>query len=154
MNIDSQVTNKLMKEALLGMDYDLVKPEYKYGQSRVDFYMEKDGERYLREVKGCTLATNIPEGIGMFPDAPTERGVKHVNELAGAAREGIHAEIAYVIQMNGIRCVLPNDATQPEYGEALQKAARAGVHILNFHCLVEADRIHLFDVLDDTKRYL
>ena len=101
VNIDSLAPNELMKRYLMSLDYDAVKPEYTYGDSRVDFYMERQGEKYLTEVKGCTLAADLNRGIGLFPDAPTERGVKHLNELAAAAAEGYHCEIAFVIQMYG-----------------------------------------------------
>ena len=70
-------------------------PEYTYGNSRIDFYMEKSGEKHLLEVKGCTLEI---DGVGFFPDAPTERGVKHLRELAKAAGDGYHAAVAFVIQ--------------------------------------------------------
>ena len=165
VNIDSIVPNQLMKLYLQAQPYDMVKAEYTWGNSRFDFYMEKGGEKYLREVKGCTLAwfhgnaaactpaateapTNdfpaAPEAaVGLFPDAPTERGVKHLNELALAAEQGYHCSIAFVIHMNGIYKVLPNDQTQPEFGQALRQAAEAGVEILYYPCRVEADRIEL-----------
>ena len=123
----------------------MVKPEYTYGDSRFDFYMERNGERYLTEVKGCTLAADLQKGIGLFPDAPTERGVKHLNELAEAAREGWHCAIAFVIQMNGIHRVLPNNETQPEFGQALARAAEAGVRVMYYSCHVEADSIEIID---------
>ena len=85
VNIDSLVPNKLMKQYLMGLDFDMVKPEFTFGNSRFDFYMERDGEKYLTEVKGCTLAADLERGTGLFPDAPTERGVKHLDELAAAA---------------------------------------------------------------------
>ena len=74
----------------MSLNYDLVKPEYTYGDSRIDFYMERNGEKFLTEVKGCTLADDLHPGTGLFPDAPTERGVKHLHELAKAAKEGYH----------------------------------------------------------------
>lgn len=147
VNIDSIVPNELMKQYLMGMDYDVVKPEYTFGDSRFDFYMEKDGEKYLTEVKGCTLAADLEKGIGLFPDAPTERGVKHLNELASAAKQGYHCSIAFVIQMNGIHRVLPNNATQPEFGAALEGAAEAGVQVLYYSCRVEADSIEITEEL-------
>lgn len=144
VNIDSLAPNLLMKRYLAGSGrYDLVRPEYTYGNSRFDFYMEKDGERFLREVKGCTLASETEEGYGLFPDAPTERGVKHLRELAKAAEEGYRCSAAFVIQMNGIRRVRPNDGTMPEFGQAMEEAVRAGVEILHFSCRVEADRIRI-----------
>ena len=129
MNIDSLAPNALMKQQLISLNYDLVKPEYTYGDSRIDFYMERNGEKFLTEVKGCTLADDLHPGTGLFPDAPTERGVKHLHELAKAAKEGYHCAIAFVIQMNGIHRVLPNEEKQPEFKEALVNAAKAGVQV-------------------------
>ena len=143
INIDSLVPNALMKLELERESYDLVRPEYTFGDSRFDFYMERDGRKYLREVKGCTLAADIEAGIGSFPDAPTERGVKHLRELAKAAGEGYDCSIAFVIQMNGIHRVIPNDQTQPEFGRALAEAEKAGVKVLHYSCHVEADRIEI-----------
>ncbi len=141
VNIDSLVPNELMKRFYMSRNYDIVKPEYTYGDSRFDFYLEKGEKRYLTEVKGCTLASDKEPGCGLFPDAPTIRGVKHLNELAGAAIEGYHCEIAFVIQMNGIKKVLPNDDTQPQFGQALRHAMQAGVRVGYYGCHVEADRI-------------
>ncbi len=147
VNIDSLAPNALMKQQLLSLDYDLVKPEYTYGDSRIDFFMEKSSEKFLTEVKGCTLADDSNLGTGLFPDAPTERGVKHLHELAKAAKEGYHAEIAFVIQMNGIYRVLPNEVTQPEFKEALENAMKAGVQVAYYICQVEADKIEIVDVV-------
>ena len=108
--------------------------------------MERQGEKYLLEVKGCTLAADLEQGTGLFPDAPTERGVKHLEELAAAAKEGYHCAIAFVIQMNGIRRVLPNDETHPEFGQALLRAAGAGVKVFHFECRAEADSIRIVGV--------
>ena len=109
--------------------------------------MEKDGEKYLTEVKGCTLAADLNgRKIGLFPDAPTERGVKHLNELAEAAKAGYHCSISFVIQMNGIRQVLPNDETHPEFGRALKRAVDAGMEIVYYQCRVEADCIEIISV--------
>lgn len=143
VNIDSLAPNLLMKQYLenLGI-YDVVRPEYPYGASRIDFYMKRGEEQYLCEVKGCTLLSEDP-AVGLFPDAPTERGIKHLRELAKAAGDGIRSSIAFVIQMNGVRLVLPNDSTQPEFGKALQEAEEAGVGINFFRCHVEADRISI-----------
>nr|MCR4763065.1 DNA/RNA nuclease SfsA [Lachnospiraceae bacterium] len=152
INVDSLAPNKLMQQHLEPL-YDLVKPEYTYGDSRFDFYMERNGEKYLTEVKGCTLAYEQKSGIGYFPDAPTERGIKHLNELAKAAKEGYHCTIAFVIQMNGIHIVLPNNRTQPEFGRALITAAKVGVEIIYHDCHVEADSIRMTGVTLDTGRY-
>ena len=144
VNIDSFAPNALMK-LLLENDgfYDVVKPEYRYGDSRFDFYMESQGRKYLREVKGCTLTADPRTGIGFFPDAPTERGVKHLNELAEAEKNGFHCTICFVIQMNGVHLVHPNNAAQPEFGQALIRAAQAGVGIVCYSCHVEADSIKI-----------
>ena len=96
INIDSQAPNKVVRDWLEQQDYDFIRPEFPYGNSRVDFYMEKGKERYLLEVKGCTLER---EGIGYFPDAPTERGAKHLRELKKAVLEAYNASVAFVIQM-------------------------------------------------------
>ena len=138
VNIDSQATNKVMAEWLKTQDYTLVRPEYTYGDSRIDFYMEKGEEKYLMEVKGCTLEI---EGIGYFPDAPTERGVKHLRELAKAVNKGYHAILAFVIQMNGITEVRPNMVTHPAFGEALEEAKTAGVEVLFLPCRVTEDTL-------------
>ena len=143
VNIDSLAPNALMKQQLTSLNYDLVKPEYTYGNSRIDFYMERNGEKFLTEVKGCTLVDDLHPGTGLFPDAPTERGVKHLYELAKAAKEGYHCTIAFVIQMNGIHRVIPNEAKQPEFKEALVKAAKAGVQIVCYSCHVEAESIKI-----------
>ena len=142
INVDSLAPNKLIQQKLEPL-YDVVKPEYSYGDSRFDFYMERDGEKYLTEVKGCTLAYDQKTGIGYFPDAPTQRGVKHLNELAKAVKEGYHCSIEFVIQMNGIHLVFPNNKTHPEFGRALLAAAKAGVEISYNSCHVEADSIKI-----------
>ena len=117
-NIDSQAPNKVVKEWLNGQNYDRIVPEYTYGDSRIDFYMERGDERYLMEVKGCTLEV---DGIGYFPDAPTERGVKHLRELAAAVGKGYKAMLAFVIQMDGVSEVRPNIDTHAEFGIALDE---------------------------------
>ena len=147
-NIDSQAPNRVVKEWLAARNYDRIVPEYTYVDSRIDFYMEGEGLRFLMEVKGCTLETH---GIGYFPDAPTERGVKHLRELARAAGEGYQAILAFVIQMEGVREVRPNVATHPAFGAALEKAKAAGVRVLFLPCHVEPDvleivnGVHLYD---------
>ena len=154
VNIDSLAPNALMKQYLMNQNYDLVKPEYTYGDSRFDFYMERGEDKYLTEVKGCTLAADPERGIGLFPDAPTKRGVKHLEELAEAAGKGYFCEIAFIIQMNGIHMVFPNDDTQPEFGQALIRAAKAGVQIVCYSCHVEADSIRITESVSDTGRYI
>lgn len=136
VNIDSQAPNAVVKEWLEKQQYDAVVPEYTYGDSRIDFYMERGAERTLMEVKGCTLER---EGIGYFPDAPTNRGVKHLRELAKAVKDGYRAALAFAIQMDGIKEVRPNIQTHPEFGTAMQEARDAGVEILFLSCHVEPD---------------
>jgi len=153
VNIDSLAPNELIKQQFMSLHYDVLKPEYTYGDSRIDFYMERQGEKYLTEVKGCTLAADLKRGIGLFPDAPTERGIKHLDELARASKEGYHCQIAFVIQMNGIHMVFPNDNTQPEFGQALVRAAKAGVQVVYYGCHVEADSIRITGDVGDTGRY-
>lgn len=136
VNIDSQAPNKVVQEWLQTEGYDLVRPEYTYGGSRIDFYMEKGEEKYLLEVKGCTLEV---DGIGYFPDAPTLRGVKHLHELSKAAQQGYHCAVAFVIQMEGVAEVRPNTATHPQFAEALAQARTAGTKVLFLLCRVEPD---------------
>ena len=137
-NIDSQAPNKVVKEWLAKQDYDLVIPEYRYGDSRIDFYMERGDEKFLMEVKGCTLEI---DGVGYFPDAPTERGVKHIRELIKAKKAGYHAILAFVIQMDGVDEVRANVDTHAEFGEALDDARKAGVEVLFLTCHVEPDSL-------------
>ena len=141
-NIDSQAPNKVVKEWLDGQNYDRIVPEYTYGDSRIDFYMERGDEHYLMEVKGCTLEV---DGIGYFPDAPTERGVKHLHELAAASNKGYKAMLAFVIQMDGVSEVRPNIDTQAEFGIALDEAKSAGVEVLFLKCHVEPDTLEIID---------
>ncbi len=138
VNIDSQAPNHVVQEWLEELPFDLVKPEYTYDKSRIDFYMEKGKKRFLLEVKGCTLERN---GIGYFPDAPTERGVKHLHELKKAVGEGYHTAVAFVIPMAGVTRVLPNDQTQPEFGKALREVEATGVKILYLPCIVKTDEL-------------
>ncbi len=140
VNMDSQAPNKVVAEWLKGQDYTKIKPEYTYGNSRIDFYMEKGEEKYLLEVKGCTLEI---DGIGYFPDAPTERGVKHLKELTRAAKEGYHCSVAFVIQMEGVYEVRPYDVTQPAFGEALEEARNAGVDVLFLCCEVKPGELRI-----------
>ncbi len=141
-NIDSQAPNKVVKEWLETQGYDVVIPEYTYGDSRIDFYMERGADKYLMEVKGCTLEV---DGMGYFPDAPTERGVKHIRELIKAKKAGYHAVLCFVIQMDGVSEVKANVDTHPEFGVALEDAKKAGVEILFLRCHVEPDTLTVVD---------
>ena len=138
INIDSQAPNKVALEYLQAQGYDVIIPEYTYGDSRIDFYMEKGKKKYLMEVKGCTLEWN---GIGYFPDAPTERGVKHIHELIKARKEGYKAVLAFVIQMDGVVEVCANVETHPEFGTAWEEARKAGVEIWFLTCHVEPEKL-------------
>ena len=140
VNIDSQAPNKVAKEWLLQQDYTCVRPEYTYGDSRIAFYMERGEERFLMEVKGCTLEV---DGIGYFPDAPTERGIKHLHELCKAVDEGYHCMLAFVIQMEGIHEVRANAETHPAFGVALEEARQAGVEIVFLPCKIEEDSLKI-----------
>lgn len=145
VNIDSQMPNALVREWLESEPEEfsglsLIKPEYTYGDSRVDFYLERGDEKILIEVKGVTLEI---DGIGYFPDAPTERGVKHIRELIKAKREGYVAYIAFVIQMNGIKEVRANMNTHREFGVALEEAQKAGVKVLMLECNVSENEIKI-----------
>ena len=139
-NIDSQAPNKVVSEWLATQSFDVVKPEYSFGDSRIDFYMERGNEKYLMEFKGCTLEV---DGIGYFPDAPTERGVKHIRELIRAKKEGYHAILAFVIQMDGVDVVRANVDTHPEFGEVLNEARKAGVEVRFLTCHVEPDVLEI-----------
>ena len=138
VNMDSQLPNKVAHEWLKTQNYSFIKPEFTFGKSRIDFYMEKDEEKFLMEVKGCTLEI---DGIGYFPDAPTERGVKHLEELILASQQGYNCKIAFVIQMEGITEVRGNATTHPEFSTTLQKAKDAGVEVLFLCCRVLPDEV-------------
>ena len=138
INIDSQAPNKIAREWLDSKHYSYIKPEYTYGQSRIDFYMEDGHNKYLMEVKGCTLERNH---VGYFPDAPTERGVRHIYELIKARQEGFISILAFVIQMENVDEVFPNVEMQPEFGIAIEDAKRAGVQIIFIKCKVFEDKV-------------
>ena len=141
VNIDSQAPNQLVKEWLgaggfPGDKLTLIKPEHKFGKSRIDFYCEAGERKILIEVKGCTLEI---DGQGYFPDAPSDRAVKHLYELAEAARNGYECYIAYAITMPDVDSVKPNISTHPKYGEAMDEAIASGVRTLFLECEVEPD---------------
>lgn len=144
-NIDSQAPNKVMGEWLNAQNFDKVIPEFTYGDSRIDFYMERGSEKFLLEIKGCTLEF---DGIGYFPDAPTERGVKHIRELIKAKAAGFNAAIGFVIQMDGVKEVRPNIATHPEFATAIEEAKTAGVKILFFPTHTEPNNLHIIEMLE------
>ena len=144
INMDSQAPNKAAAEWLrqggLGCREITMRPEYKYGDSRFDFFLEADGRKAFMEVKGVTLEE---DGIARFPDAPTERGVKHIRELIRCLDAGYEAYVFFVIQMKGVRAFEPNDRTHPAFGEALREAAKKGVQILAYDCVVRPDEMSI-----------
>lgn len=145
VNMDSNAPNKVVGEWLsaggLCQDVSLVRPETVFGNSRFDFYVESDsGRKIFIEVKGVTLEN---EGVAAFPDAPSERAVKHVEELIEAKQQGYEAYLIFVVQMKEIRYVEPNRKTQPAFAEALKKARCAGVKLLAYDCIVGEDSLRL-----------
>ena len=144
INMDSQAPNKLFEEwARAGHfvpDLTLLRPETTWGTSRFDFYWEAKDRRGFVEVKGCTLEK---DGWTYFPDAPTLRGVKHLEELIRARAQGYEAAVCFVIQMAGVDGFSPNDATHPEFGAALRKAKEAGVEVLAYQCLVIPGEVYI-----------
>ncbi len=138
VNIDSQAPNQAVGEWLrkggLFEDVSYVKAETRYGDSRFDFYIEADsGRKAFLEVKGVTL---LQDGVARFPDAPTTRGVKHIEELVKCLEDGYEAYILFLLEMKGSRWMEPNDVTHPAFGKALREAAEQGVQILAYDCLV------------------
>lgn len=139
INMDSQIPNYAVKQWLsagnLG-ELHRIKPETVFGASRFDFSFEKDGKLSFLEVKGVTLEN---DGICAFPDAPTQRGTRHLRELAKLCQEGYGAYVLFVIQMENVKYLHPNDSTDPVFGQALRDAAKAGVQILACDCKVTPD---------------
>lgn len=141
INMDSYAPNIAAGEFLPKIFPDcIIKPEYTYGNSRFDFYIEDNSRKILLEVKGVTLEQ---DGVVMFPDAPTERGLKHVNELISCTRDGYEAYLLFVIQMSKVKYFTPNSVTHPEFGEALKKASQNGVKILAYDCDVTPDSMEI-----------
>ena len=142
INMDSQAPNRVFGEwALAGgfrPDLSLLRPETAYGASRFDFYWEAPSARGFVEVKGVTLEE---AGVVRFPDAPTLRGVKHLEELMAARAAGYEAAVCFIVQMEGMRYLEPNDATHPQFGDALRRAAGAGVEVLAMECAVTPDTL-------------
>ena len=143
INMDSQAPNAAAKEWLLagglGQISDL-KAEDTHGDSRFDFSFTRNGRRCYLEVKGVTLEH---DGVCAFPDAPTERGVKHLKGLAKAVEEGCDAFVLFVIQMSDVKYLHPNDSTDPAFGAALRQAAAAGVTVLAMDCAVTEDSMSI-----------
>ena len=144
INMDSQIPNAVTEEWLrkgnLFSKDAVIRREVTHNKSRFDFYIEDGDRKIFLEVKGCTLET---DGIARFPDAPTERGVKHINELIDCVNEGFEAYILFVIQMKGIKHFEPNDKTHSAFGDALRNAESKGVNILAYDCNVTKDTIEI-----------
>ena len=144
INMDSQIPNKVVEEWIregnLFSNVTLVKPETTYGKSRFDLYIEADGRKIFMEIKGVTLEE---DGVVRFPDAPTERGVKHINELIAAKNSGYSAYILFVVQMSGMKYLIPNDDTHKAFGDALRLAHSCGVNVLAYECEVDPNRLEV-----------
>ena len=143
INMDSQAPNTAVKEWLLrgGLgDIENLKPESTFGNSRFDFSFTKNGKPCFLEVKGVTLEN---DGVCAFPDAPTVRGAKHLQELTELVKEGYSAYVLFVIQMEDVKYLHPNDITDPNFGKALRQAAKAGVQILAIDCKVTPETMIL-----------
>lgn len=144
INMDSQAPNRLFAEWAQAGHFipglTLLRPETTWGHSRFDFYWEAGERKGFTEVKGCTLEE---DGWTYFPDAPTQRGVKHLEELLLAKQQGYEAAVCFVIQMADVRGFSPNDRTHPEFGEALRRAAKAGVEVLAYECNVIPGEVYI-----------
>ena len=149
INMDSQAPNAAFREWVMNGKFIgtpvFVKPEYSFGNSRFDFYIE-DGERKaFMEVKGVTLEE---DGVCRFPDAPTERGVKHIKELIKCMEDGYEAYILFVIQMSPVKYLEPNDQTHKAFGDALREAAGKGMHVMARDCLVTIDSMEIMNEVE------
>lgn len=142
VNMDAQAPNQVFREWAEAGNFQgeltILRPETTWGDSRFDFYWEAGGRRGFVEVKGVTLEE---DGHACFPDAPTERGVKHLNELVRCQTEGYEAAVCFVIQMAGMKDFAPNDRTHPAFGDALRRAVQAGVRIMARECAVTPDSL-------------
>lgn len=154
INMDSQAPNKVVREALENgkiqlpdmKKLTLIRPETVFGDSRFDFYIEDENDQKgFIEVKGVTLEN---DSIAAFPDAPTERGVKHINELIKAKNSGYNAYILFVLQMSGMKYLIPNDATHKAFGDALRLAHSCGVHVLAYECAVTPDSLDITEKIN------
>ena len=142
INMDAAAPNAVAAEWIhrggLGFVPTALRPEVRFGDSRFDFYLERDGRPGYAEVKGVTLEEG---GVVRFPDAPTLRGVKHLRGLAEAARQGLETHVIFIVQMADVRYFAPNRATQPEFADALRETAEAGVQLHCIDCAVTEDSI-------------
>ncbi|MCL2286727.1 MAG: DNA/RNA nuclease SfsA [Firmicutes bacterium] len=144
INMDSYAPNiafgEYLQQGKFFENVTLIKPEAKYGASRFDFYVETARSKAFIEVKGVTLEEN---GIAMFPDAPTERGIKHLNELAACITDGHDAYVVFVVQMKGIKHFTPNYKTHAAFGETLSKVMSMGVNAMAFDCEITAEKMEI-----------
>ena len=142
INMDAQAPNRAFAEFARTFDpqAESIRPEFRFGESRLDFCLTRPDGLHLVEVKGVTLEEN---GNALFPDAPTQRGVKHIRELQRAAETGLDAVLFFVVQIRDIHSVAPNDATHPAFGEALREAAAHGVRVLAYDCDVTPDSLKI-----------
>ena len=139
VNMDSQAPNAVAADYLAARFPDaVIRREVTYGDSRFDFHVQNGEEEWFVEVKGCTLEV---DNIGYFPDAPTQRGVKHIQHLMRAVSEGYRAAVLFIIQMEGIAAIRPNDSTHPAFGDALRQAAAEGVEVWAVDCAVTPDTL-------------
>ena len=149
INMDSQSPNKVflewVKEGKFIEEITLIKPECKYKNSRFDFYIETKSEKIFVEVKGVTLEN---DGVVMFPDAPTERGLKHISELIKCKEEGFEAYIVFVVQMDNVKYFTPNRKTHKAFADALCDAEKAGVKVICLDCFVEKESLKINDFLE------
>ena len=148
VSLDTRVPNKLVFEALKNKDikefsmYDFVKPEYKFGNSRFDFFLSNSNEKCLLEVKSCSLVEN---GVALFPDAPTSRGKRHLQELIEAKKQGYRACVLFVVQRINAHVFGPNDMTDPDFSEAFREALKNGVEAYAHYSEFSGSRIVLKD---------
>ncbi len=144
LNMDANAPNRIFGEYVRAgrflRGWSVIRPETTHGDSRFDFYLESPGHRLFAEVKGVTLED---DGVMRFPDAPTERGVKHLEGLARCVQEGYEAWAVFVIQTENVRWMEPNRRTHPAFADAMRQAAQAGVHLLALDCHTEPDRLEI-----------
>lgn len=144
LNMDANAPNRVFNEYVRAgrflRGWSVIRPETTHGDSRFDFYLESPGHRLFAEVKGVTLED---DGVMRFPDAPTERGVKHLEGLARCVQEGYEAWAVFVIQTENVRWMEPNRRTHPAFADAMRQAAQAGVHLLALDCHTEPDRLEI-----------
>lgn len=144
LNMDANAPNRVFNEYVRAgrflRGWSVIRPETTHGDSRFDFYLESPGHRLFAEVKGVTLED---DGVMRFPDAPTERGVKHLEGLARCVQEGYEAWAVFVIQTEDVRWMEPNRRTHPAFADAMRQAAQAGVQLLALDCHTEPDRLEI-----------